>query len=36
VRANDGNKARAAEQLAIGQATLYRKLRQYESGKPNR
>ncbi len=30
VRANDGNKARAAEQLQIGTATLYRKLKQYE------
>lgn len=29
VRANDGNKAKAAEQLAIGPATLYRKLKQY-------
>jgi two-component system, NtrC family, response regulator HydG len=31
VRANQGNKARAAEQLVIGTATLYRKLKQYES-----
>jgi DNA-binding NtrC family response regulator len=31
VRANDGNKARAAEQLKIGSATLYRKLKQYQS-----
>ena len=31
VRANNGNKARAAEQLKIGTATLYRKLKQYES-----
>jgi transcriptional regulator with PAS, ATPase and Fis domain len=29
VRANQGNKARAAEQLQIGAATLYRKLKQY-------
>jgi two-component system, NtrC family, response regulator HydG len=31
VRANDGNRARAAEQLQIGTATLYRKLKQYEA-----
>ncbi len=31
VRANGGNKAAAAEQLGIGIATLYRKLKQYES-----
>ncbi len=31
VRANDGNKAQAAEQLKIGAATLYRKLKQYET-----
>jgi two-component system, NtrC family, response regulator HydG len=31
VRANQGNKAVAAEQLKIGIATLYRKLKQYES-----
>jgi len=31
VRANQGNKAEAAEQLKIGIATLYRKLKQYES-----
>jgi two-component system, NtrC family, response regulator HydG len=30
--ANRGNKAAAADQLEIGVATLYRKLRQYESG----
>jgi two-component system, NtrC family, response regulator HydG len=30
VRANDGNRAQAAEQLQIGIATLYRKLKQYE------
>ncbi len=29
LRANGGNKARAAEQLGIGAATLYRKVRQY-------
>ncbi|HEY3359165.1 MAG TPA: sigma-54-dependent Fis family transcriptional regulator [Polyangia bacterium] len=29
LRANDGNKAKAAEQLQIGAATLYRKLKQY-------
>jgi DNA-binding NtrC family response regulator len=36
VRANDGNRAHAAEQLKIGTATLYRKLKQYEatSGHP--
>ena len=31
LRANDGNKTRAAEQLKIGSATLYRKLKQYEA-----
>jgi len=31
VRANDGNRVRAAEQLKIGTATLYRKLKQYEA-----
>jgi DNA-binding NtrC family response regulator len=31
VRANDGNRARAADQLEIGTATLYRKLKQYEA-----
>jgi transcriptional regulator with PAS, ATPase and Fis domain len=31
VRANQGNKAAAADQLKIGVATLYRKLKQYES-----
>lgn len=31
LRANDGNKATAAEQLKIGTATLYRKLKQYEA-----
>lgn len=31
VRANQGNKAVAADQLKIGIATLYRKLKQYES-----
>jgi transcriptional regulator with PAS, ATPase and Fis domain len=30
LRANRGNKARAAEQLGIGIATLYRKVKQYE------
>jgi two-component system response regulator HydG len=29
MRANNGNKAQAAEQLKIGPATLYRKLKQY-------
>jgi transcriptional regulator with PAS, ATPase and Fis domain len=33
LRANAGNKAKAAEQLAIGTATLYRKLKQYETAK---
>jgi DNA-binding NtrC family response regulator len=33
VRANQGNKTAAAYQLKIGIATLYRKLRQYESAK---
>lgn len=32
VRMNQGNKAAAAEQLGIGIATLYRKLKQYEAG----
>jgi DNA-binding NtrC family response regulator len=32
VRANQGNNARAAEQLKIGTATLYRKLKRYEAG----
>jgi two-component system, NtrC family, response regulator HydG len=36
LRANGGNKAKAAEQLAIGTATLYRKLKQYESEKSPR
>lgn len=31
VRANKGNRAQAAEQLQIGSATLYRKLKQYAS-----
>ena len=31
VKANQGNKAAAADQLKIGIATLYRKLKQYES-----
>jgi len=31
LKANDGNKTRAAEQLKIGAATLYRKLKQYEA-----
>jgi len=31
LRANDGNKTRAAEQLKIGAATLYRKLKQYRA-----
>jgi two-component system, NtrC family, response regulator HydG len=30
LRANDGNRVQAAEQLKIGTATLYRKLKQYE------
>jgi DNA-binding NtrC family response regulator len=30
LRANAGNKTRTAEQLQIGTATLYRKLKQYE------
>jgi DNA-binding NtrC family response regulator len=33
VRANQGNKALAAKQLKIGIATLYRKLKQYESAR---
>lgn len=33
VRANQGNRAAAAKQLEIGIATLYRKLKQYESAK---
>jgi DNA-binding NtrC family response regulator len=36
MRASGGNKAKAAEQLKIGTATLYRKIRQYESGEPPR
>jgi two-component system response regulator HydG len=31
LRTNGGNRARAAEQLQIGAATLYRKLKQYET-----
>ena len=31
LRANQGNKAAAAEQLQIGVATLYRKLKKYEA-----
>ncbi len=34
LRTNRGNKAAAAEQLQIGVATLYRKLRKYESAGP--
>jgi DNA-binding NtrC family response regulator len=34
VKANDGNKVHAAEQLKIGTATLYRKLKLYESREP--
>ncbi len=34
LRSNRGNKAAAAEQLQIGVATLYRKLRKYESAGP--
>jgi DNA-binding NtrC family response regulator len=33
MRANNGDKARAAAQLKIGTATLYRKLKQYEAAK---
>jgi DNA-binding NtrC family response regulator len=29
---NDGNQARTAEQLQIGSATLYRKLKSYGAG----
>jgi DNA-binding NtrC family response regulator len=32
LRANGGNRTRTAEQLRIGSATLYRKLREYEKG----
>jgi two-component system, NtrC family, response regulator HydG len=34
LEAQDGNRARAAEELGIGIATLYRKLKQYEAGAP--
>jgi DNA-binding NtrC family response regulator len=34
LRANQGNRAAAAEQLQIGVATLYRKLKRYESARP--
>jgi two-component system, NtrC family, response regulator HydG len=33
VRANGGNKSQAAEQLRIGPATLYRKLKRYEAAR---
>ena len=36
LRANDGNKMRAAEQLKIGTATLYRKLKQYDEAGDDR
>ena len=32
LRANDGNRAKAAQQLKIGTATLYRKIKHYETG----
>jgi two-component system response regulator HydG len=34
LRASGGNRARAAEQLGIGPATLYRKLKRYDAAKP--
>ena len=36
LRANGDNKVKAAEQLAIGTATLYRKLKLYEGSRPGR
>ena len=36
LRAVGGNKAKAAEQLEIGPATLYRKLKQYETAGAHR
>ena len=32
LRANDGNREKAAQQLKIGTATLYRKIKHYETG----